>query len=394
MHRLLFPFLIFSLVIAGNSWCQDAASNDECGNAAEIQVGQRISGASNFHATLSATRPGLYPATCIQTYENDLWYKFTTIQPFTFYKVFLTYMDCSAPSGMQGIILENPDCSPDGFIYRACANYRNMDTIALLFQEKEPGKEMIIYLDGFDGTICTFDLWLEGFDTMAIAKQDYRHHKFDFDVETAPPFLPTSCQSKFTNNALTITWSLDGSEDADYFLVENVRSYEESGPAYSQILAVIEPKANVAGSDTYYEYTDYSTPFRNGIKYCFRVVKVDSKGTKYYGEILCREASVAENFYVTGVQFSKELPNSAVMHYINYRKNQNFKIELLDAEHNSLKSMELKKEPMRDGDITIDMTAYPQGVYYIKMDNGENSFIRSFEKTLPAASGSGSGQRP
>lgn len=387
IHQL--PVLLFGLLLPFLGIGQATLANDEIEGAIELALGERVNNVSNRTATLSKVLPEKYPATCVQTFENDMWYKFHTVDGKRFYKVFLTYSDCNTPAGMQGVLLEKDSTGSGEFIYRECVNNRNMDTLQLLLSESKGGKEIFIYLDGFDGTICTFDLWIEGYDSVKIAKNDYRHHRFVYNVKTLPKFDPHEYQGDFVNNAFTLNWTMESGEDVDYFLVERVHSYELNGPNYSRVLAVVEPKASVTGEATDYEYTDFTAAHRNGVTYCYRIVKVDGTGKKFYGTLICKEASVAESFYVNEVQYSKKKQGAFNIHYINYKKNQNFTVELLDIERNVLKSLELKKEPIRDGDITLDMSEYNPGIYLVRMGNGKDFFLRSFEKTTPATPAAG-----
>ena len=77
--------------------------------------------------------------------------------------------------------------------------------------------------------------------------------------------------------------------------------------------------------------------------------------------------------------FSGNAKKSPVQfHYLNLRKNETYLFELLDPSGKTLKSFEMKKEPIRDGDVALDMSTYPKGNYSLKMSSGKEFFVREF----------------
>ncbi|MEM7038535.1 MAG: hypothetical protein AAF570_16240, partial [Bacteroidota bacterium] len=64
--------------------------------------------------------------------------------------------------------------------------------------------------------------------------------------------------------------------------------------------------------------------------------------------------------------------------YINRKKNQRFDLYVLNEKLEEIKHLVFEKEPVRDGDVNIDMKGYPAGTYYFKMDNGKAFFQREF----------------
>ena len=61
----------------------------------------------------------------------------------------------------------------------------------------------------------------------------------------------------------------------------------------------------------------------------------------------------------------------------NFRR-QDLVFSVLDANETYLKGLTRPKEPKGDGTITIDMSEYAPGTYFLRVEGKEGLFLRKF----------------
>ena len=92
-------------------------AHDTCQQAMPLPMGIWVQD-ENRLATLSppTERPADWPGTCIQTYENDLWYQLE-LEIGKEYVVEIVTESCETPSGLQALLIRSVDCNPQHFRY-------------------------------------------------------------------------------------------------------------------------------------------------------------------------------------------------------------------------------------------------------------------------------------
>lgn len=376
------PLLTLLIVLfCSTGWGQGLKpDNDDCQNAIPLHIGQYLANISNSTATVShpLQAPKTIPATCIQTLENDLWYSFTTEDKYAYYEVVIIAKACNTPAGLQAMLIRSDDCNSEHYLYRACSNKQTMDTIKLFMRNPGAGQRHLIYVDGYDGTICDFDIWLRGREY--ISPLDYRYLRYDYDLSEVPYGLPPQLETGFRNNMAFLSWTGSAEKEVAYYVVERFMDQEDliEGSEYLQVVGIIDPR-NFAGSgEVWYEFEDFISSFEQGEDYRYRIVSVDMDGGREVSEDITIKARLIEDFFVSEVKNTPEENVFAII-YINKRKKQDFYLSVTNEAGEVVKEtrMEGVKEP--DGEVTMHMEEFPAGTYYFKMGNGKESFVRSFQ---------------
>ena len=355
-----------------------APANDHCQNATPINIGQYLSDLSNATATVShpIQAPKVDPVTCIQTLENDLWYSFET-DDHPFYEVIIVAKACNTPAGLQAMLIRSDDCNQAHYIYRACSNKQTMDTIKLYLKNEGAGQKHLIYVDGYDGTICDFDLWLRGRDK--IAPMDYRFLRYDYELSETPYGVPPGLETGFFNNLAKMTWTGSAEDEIGYYIVERVPDPTgmEAGSEYMQVVGIVDPR-NFAGSgEVRYEFVDYLTKFTQGEDYQYRIVSVDVRGERQTSEIFTLKAELIEDFFISEVKTGAE-KNVFVSIYINKRKKQDFFLSVINEAGEVVKETVLEDVKEPDGEVTIHMEDFTPGRYLFQMGNDKGYFVHEF----------------
>ena len=350
--------------------------NDVCAQALEIEPGMVLSQENNAQATTTHTEtPEATPASCIETFENDLWYKFTAQEGHRLYEVIIDPLGCNTPAGMQAMIIESVDCEAENFIYRACANPRQGAKLKLFLEEPEAGKTYLIYADGFDGTECVYSLELKAHRTAQPNPDDTKFLQNDYRKVVEPDFFPDNYELAFMNNEATIQWSANVETDVEWFLVERMSNVNTNSP-FGKVISRIKPAHAVGAEESQlYSYTD-SKAFFNGAKYCYRIVKIHTSGAKSYAESLCSEARIIESFHISEVV---PAPGKGIYQTVlKSHKRQSLTFKIFDREMTILKEMSKKYSGKDEGLFTIDMNAYPPGTYFLRVENKDEFFLRKF----------------
>lgn len=356
--------------------------NDMCAQAIELVAGDRLYGHNNAEATpsLDYEQPALVETTCIQTIENDLWFKFAAVEGVAMYEVQITAGACNTPAGLQALLIEADGCSAAHFTYRGCSNKINTDTIKLFLDAPEAGQNYFIWVDGYDGTICEFEVAL--LTRAAKRPADYRFMRYDYAQQDEPIEVRPDLVSLFANNAASIEWSSDQREGNALFIIELVPELAEVDvdSRYAQVVGFVEAKALVGQGTNHYQFTDYVTPFQQGKTYRYRVVLVDEEGHRTVSQTIDAKAKLVESYEVREVKAAPEA-GKYIVHYINRKRGQRFDVSVEDASGTQVKHMVLDNQPVQDGDITIDMSSFAPGEYFFVMMAGKDKFRRAFVHT-------------
>ena len=368
---ILFPFLV-------NAQDTEAlqASYDFCSQARAMEPGDYLYSMNNAKATTTHDEtPEGEPVTCIKTFENDQWYRFTGDTTYRFYTVIIRPQFCATPAGMQALIVESEDCAAENFIYRACANPYKMEPLKLFLKDPKQDQNYYIYVDGFDGNVCTYDIELLGHEKSPIGLKDYE--RFQNDYDNAPPyFTPESFSIEFKNNEVYLSWAVSAQEDIKLFLIERMMTWLPEDKQHGRVIRSLPAENTVGSGVANYRFRDELTRFQAGKEYCYRIVQVNSEGERAFSEAICTKAVFVESFDVTKVFPQDEAKKFVVLYENNKKQDLNFSV--LDAERKFLKGLTLEKVKKGDHQFTIDMTAYETGIYIFRVDNGVESFEREF----------------
>ncbi|WNJ17171.1 hypothetical protein [Pontibacter sp. G13] len=369
------------LAICLGMWIWPAFSqgldHDVCAHAMEIFPNEPIPLQSNVQATRSEEEvPDGIPITCIKSFENDLWYFFTVKSGMSYYKIRVNPIGCNTPAGMQALIIKSDHCDPESFEYIGCQNPQDESLLELFVEDSTVGTRYMIYVDGYDGTECEFILSLEAFSANPQTLEDIARQQYDY-AEIEPAFHPEDIGVQFVNNESLITWTADSRSETHLFIIQQVIT-QRSGLNIAKKLNVVDPKNTVGASDELrYQYLDNRVVFpEQESERCYRVVRVLPSGEKLYSETFCVPIDLIETFFISPV-FASETPQVYQINYQN-RKKQDLVYVLYDEQEQELKRLVRKKEPKRDGVITIDMSPYAPGFYTLRVEGADGTYVRKF----------------
>ncbi|MEM7374451.1 MAG: hypothetical protein AAF587_38010 [Bacteroidota bacterium] len=348
--------------------------HDHCEHALELVPGQAIPVQNNERASITALETPLpHPQSCIRTFENDLWYAFTSDSSNRVYQVQIDPISCETPAGLQAIILRADDCTASSYQYVACQNPIATESLTLWVEDSSVGNRYLIYVDGYDGNRCTFTLSLTAHPTDPRTSEDFSRQQVDYSIP-ASTFEPEEMSVSSLNNEMVISWTTESQNDLSYFLVQTV--YKRGAGEYGSLLGKLTPTQAV-GSDQSIQYQFRDTrPLENGVEYCYRIVKLFESGERAYSPSQCSPVKRNEDFFISPVLTGRE----SKKYYIQFtnRKKQNLLFQVLDMQQKELKSMMRAKEPKGDGIINIDMTDFQTGRYYLKVIGKSEFYLRMF----------------
>ena len=351
------------------------AQPDRCAAALALKLNAQPLLQKNDSATLTATEvPHLFPGTCIQTFENDLWYAVTTEPGLAYYEVSIQPTACNTPAGLQALVMQADGCDSTRYRYVSCANPKQVQTLQMAWQESQPGKRYLIYVDGYDGTACEFLIAVTAYASPPVRAALIRPG--DSDYYFGPHSSLTAFDLTVRNNEVEIRWQDEPDMQVSHYLVERV--YDQFGYKSASVLAEVYPGSQVAfGGVSGYRFTDRG-PFRPGAEVCLRVVAVGPAGERVYFQTECATVQPVTSFSVSAPLPDPEKARGFLVQYNLYEK-QALAFELLDAGGAVLKSFTLSKKAEKSGFITLDMTGYASGVYRFVCKGKDGAFSYDFE---------------
>lgn len=348
--------------------------HDLCERAIDISPGEILYDQTNRGAATSVGEiPEGTPVSCIQTFENDVWYRLLTDTAYLWYQIEIQPYECSTPAGLQAMVVETESCDAGEFIYKDCANPRETGHVTMFVDASDLKASLLIYVDGYDGTECGFMISVKGFDEDPRSMDDIRQSEMDY--ESPPPYYePVSAALKFENNVAVISWEDESLSSTALFQVQRSSLY--SGRTVGTVVGTVEPRQTV-GSEltTYYEYIDLRA-FRTETEYCYRIVRIDDRGAKAYSAPLCAESILLQTFWVSDV-FLSSTPGTYEVQY-NTKKKQDLRFALMNEAGEELKALVKRREPKGDGIVQIDMSEYPTGEYVLEVSTDEGAYRRRF----------------
>ncbi|MEL6591130.1 MAG: hypothetical protein AAFQ68_13660, partial [Bacteroidota bacterium] len=167
--------------------------HDQCEAAKIIQPGDFLTAENNQSATTTPSEtPEKSPITCIKTFENDLWYRFETQEGYTHYEVIIDPIFCNTPAGLQAMVIKADECDFTTYEYKACVNPYAEEALQMVWREEEAGVNYLIYVDGYDGTQCSFKLRLMGYERDPRDPETISQQQNDYDGPPPNLELPES----------------------------------------------------------------------------------------------------------------------------------------------------------------------------------------------------------
>lgn len=361
------------LALSQPAWAQTPGP-DSCAQALSLTPGAPALFLSNAAATLNPDRlPAGLPATCIESFENDLWFRFETQPGLGYYAVTIAPQGCNTPAGLQALLIQAPGCDPASFDYVDCQNPQAETPLRLFVTDTLPGRPYLVYVDGYDGTECAFTIRLEAAATDPRQLADWRGQEMDFGLPDPAQAVEIPLEADFRNNEVSLRWEAAARTPVAFFQVL-LYPGPDTGPGW--VLATVDP-VQAVGDDprVAYSYLHQAT-FAPGQVLCYRVAWYDPQGRKAFSPPICLTAEPVEDFYVSPVRPGPEKGIFEV-HYINKRK-QDLRFQVLDAAGKVQKEVTLSRVGLRDGKMEIDMRDFAPGPYDVRVEGKAGFFQRRF----------------
>ncbi|MEM9985554.1 MAG: hypothetical protein AAF804_10700, partial [Bacteroidota bacterium] len=293
----------FSLICLIGCWFSIPAqpAHDACRQAKALPIGQWLNDEDNSAATINPELlPPKAPETCIKTFENDLWYEFTTEAPYQYYSITIDPLSCETPAGLQMILIKADSCALDSFNYTACVNPYAVEPLEFFWENPFVGEHYFLYVDGFDGNRCQYRIFLQGYESDPRTEQDIRRLRYDND-HPEPSYLDADLRARFENNEVVLNWESESREEVAFFLVERIWQNSYDSTIDGAVEAIVEP-SNTVGTDLRTQYQQRIVRnFAEGAQLCYQVVKIYPDLSRAYSEISCVETELVDDFFISEV---------------------------------------------------------------------------------------------
>lgn len=371
-HKI--TFFTLGCLLIGNLFSQ-SLPHDACDQAVLLIPNGELLTATNAQAgTTPSETPSSQPVSCVKTFENDLWYTFTTSKDYSWYKVIIKPTICNSPAGLQAMLIESAYCQADSFVYRSCLNPYEEKPLTMFLEEKRAGVPILVYVDGYDGTECTFTIQLQAFPTDPRNEADLMIPSSSYFREYDITYEPDNLQAIFTNNEIRLSWEHPTDQEVDFFLVQEVRKFRED-QNYATLRQKVPARSTVVADMAQYEFQDIRR-ILPGTERCYRIIAVNSQMRQTYSEISCVKITPIEHFFVSPVY-----PQGEQIMYFQYRrkKKDDIYFEVLNSREEVVKSYTLDKKSPREGSLTIDMKLFPTGFYQLRATCKGGIYLREFQ---------------
>ncbi|GIV44445.1 MAG: hypothetical protein KatS3mg035_1568 [Bacteroidia bacterium] len=334
--------------------------NDDCSSPIPLKINEWLKEQNNQLATINKGElPPPVPNSCINTFENDLWYSIETQNLNTPLQIIIYPFVCNTPAGVQAILYSTYDCKSLSQNFMACATKDVGDTIKFVVPNPKEYTKLMLYIDGFDGTICQFHLGAFSLET---------YHPFDFCKYLRFDYIPRSAnwkqplQIKTQNNQLKIQWAHENPDVLGYALQIQMKNGYKT-------LSCFNAQNYTFANQNLMEYI-FNPDQLDTEKKCFRLLAY-YKNEIWTSSDYCIEPKIIQNFWVSLPQPSQ---NQGEFRYI-YKvfKPQKATIRLKNAKGNILKFKEISlKKGNFEGSISV--IGLPKDQYYFEFCVGNECF--------------------
>lgn len=168
--------------------------------------------------------------------------------------------------------------------------------------------------------------------------------------------------SKNQNNDVRLDWQSSASFQIDRFDIERSEDGE-----YFQKIGVVDYTPN----RTDFSYLDVDAALLRLYSMYYRLVEVNEQGEHLPSQILEHHFPKDHNFFDA---YITQNSNANVI-YINFSASQNIQLKIIDAIGNELIE---EQSNYNSGKFPVPVQGWSRGIYYVKIDDSQNSAILKF----------------
>jgi hypothetical protein len=346
MHFFIFLIAILSL----STLYPQKPTNDDCNTPLTLKLNQWID-QNNEQATINKSElPQAVPYTCVNTFENDLWYVIPT-QNITSPLIIIIYPYlCNTPAGVQAILYSQYDCKNLNNNILYCFTKDVSDTVKFVVARPNEFEKLMLYVDGFDGTICQFKIGV--FELTDYHPFDFcKYLRFDYVTRTNQWKQPLNLFTK--NNQIFIQWAHENPDVLGYAIQIKMQNGYKT-------LSCFNAQNYVFVNQNFIDYV-FNPDQLDTEKKCFRLL------VYYKNEIIaspdyCIEPKVIKDFWVSPPKY---LNNNEFTYIYKLLKSTNATIVLKNSEGKIVKSKTIKiQKGNYEGSISID--GLPKSQYFFQ----------------------------
>jgi len=341
------PLYSLVLLISFSFLYSQRPINDDCRTPLTLPINQWIE-QSNHDATLNFNElPPAVPFSCINTFENDLWYQINTTNLKQPIRIILYPYQCNTPAGVQSILYSTYNCKELNKNILYCFTKDVGDTIQFIIPEPQLYENLMLYVDGFDGNICQFKIGV-------FILEEY--HPFDFckymrfDYLDRLPNWKQPLLFNTQNNRIHIQWTHESPDILGYAVQIKMKNGYKT-------LSCFNAQNYTFANQNFMEYL-FNPDQLDTQKVCFRLLAF------YKNEIMtssdyCTQPKVIKNFWVSNPKLIQ--PNEYLYIY-KFNKSQKATIRLKNSQGEIVKSKVFKVSKGNFED-TISLQGLPKSNY-------------------------------
>lgn len=282
-----FVWFVFFVCFINLLWAQ-RLPNDDCNYPIKLSVNEWLTDQNNQYATIDLSQlPPAVPYSCINTFENDLWYIIDSQYINNPIQIIIYPFVCNTPAGVQAILYSNYDCKSLNQNFIACATKDIGDTVKFIIPNPKDYSQLMLYVDGFDGTICQFNIGV--FELKEYHPMDFCKY-LRFDYLPRNPNWKQPLQMDTQNNQIKIQWTHENPDVLGYSLqIKMQNGYKTLSCFHSQNYTL--------GNQNFMEYI-FNPDQLDSEKKCFRLLAY-YKNDIWVSSDYCIEPKVIEDFWVS-----------------------------------------------------------------------------------------------
>ncbi len=326
--------------------------NDDCANPILLKMNEWLNYQTNAFATIHKNElPPPVPYSCINTFENDLWYLIESLTLKKPIQIIIYPFLCNTPAGVQVILYGHYDCKNLSENFIACATKDIGDTIRFIIPNPSDYPKLMLYVDGFDGTICQFNVGL--FELSNYLPFDFCKY-LRFDYVKRNPNWKQPLEFINQNNQIKIRWVHENPDILGYGLQIKMQNGYKT-------LSCFNAHNYTFVNQNFMEYL-FNPDQLDTEKKCFRLL-VYYQNQIYTTSDYCIDPKVIKDFWVSP---PKPTSNPVEFIYIyKVNKAQKAQIRLKNSEGNIFKTKEIKlKKGNFEGNISLQ--GLPKGNYFFE----------------------------
>lgn len=348
LKNKLFIGLAFGLI----SYLSGQPAHNDCQTPLLLPLNQWAAIQSNHQATINVEHlPPAVPYSCINTFENDLWFVFENNYQATPFQVVIIPLQCNTPAGVQAVLYDQYNCRDLQNHILACATKDFGDTVRLIAENPQNIQKAMIYVDGYDGTQCEFKIGV--FAIPNFHPLDFCHYiRFDYAHPSNTYDFPFSIQQK--NNQLHLVWEPSEQNILGYALQVKMKNGFKTLSCFQANEAVYQKKQP-------FQYI-FNPDEMDNQTYCFRLLVYQQDKT-YASQEECFTPKPITAFWVSPPQPTQN-PNEFKYLYKIFKPAKAI-LELRDTEGKVIKQKSVKLTKGNYEDL-ISIEGLPKNRYIFK----------------------------